>query len=73
MRIAGRFSNDRLELTQLNARAGNGTVQAQGSIGLAADAGFVKALGAAVDRVNAGLSVTEKVRRFALADAPFTK
>ena len=40
MRIAGRFTNDRLELTQLNARAGNGTVQAQGSIGLAADAGF---------------------------------
>ena len=40
MRIAGRFSNDRLELTQLNARAGDGTVQAQGSIGLAADAGF---------------------------------
>ena len=40
MRIAGRFTNDRLELTQLNARAGNGTVQAQGSIGLASDAGF---------------------------------
>ena len=40
MRIAGRFTNDRLELTQLNARAGSGTVQASGSIGLAADAGF---------------------------------
>ena len=40
MRIAGRFTNDRLELTTLNARAGNGTVQAQGSIGLAADAGY---------------------------------
>ena len=40
MRIAGRFNNDRLELTQLDARAGNGTVQAQGSIGLAADAGY---------------------------------
>ena len=40
MRIAGRFTNDRLELTQLTARAGNGTVQAQGTIGLASDAGF---------------------------------
>jgi long-chain acyl-CoA synthetase len=29
-------------------------------------------LGHAVDRVNADLSVTEKVRRFILADAPFT-
>ncbi|WP_425230319.1 translocation/assembly module TamB domain-containing protein [Sphingomonas sp.] len=40
LRIAGRFTNDRLELTQLTARAGAGTVQAQGSIGLAANAGF---------------------------------
>ena len=40
MQLAGRFTNDRLDITQLNARAGDGTVQAQGSIGLAADAGF---------------------------------
>ena len=40
MRIAARFTNDRLELTQLNARAGDGTVQAQGTVGLAADSGF---------------------------------
>lgn len=31
-----------------------------------------RALGKAVDRVNAELSVIEKVRRFALADEPFT-
>jgi len=36
------------------------------------DADFNAALRAAVDRVNGDLSVTEKVRRFALADAPFT-
>jgi long-chain acyl-CoA synthetase len=36
------------------------------------DPAFQKAVGAAVDRVNAGLSVTEKVRRFILADEPFT-
>jgi len=29
-------------------------------------------IGQAVDRVNAELSVTERVRRFILADAPFT-
>ncbi|WP_445193298.1 translocation/assembly module TamB domain-containing protein [Sphingomonas sp. Tas61C01] len=40
MRIAARFNNDRLELTNLSAKAGDGTVQAQGSIGLAADSGF---------------------------------
>jgi long-chain acyl-CoA synthetase len=36
------------------------------------DADFHRALGAAVDRVNAELSVIEKVRRFIIADAPFT-
>jgi long-chain acyl-CoA synthetase len=36
------------------------------------DPDYLKALSAAVDRVNAGLSVIEKVRRFILADEPFT-
>jgi long-chain acyl-CoA synthetase len=36
------------------------------------DPDYLKAIGAAVDRVNAGLSVIEKVRRFILADEPFT-
>jgi translocation and assembly module TamB len=40
MRIAARFNNDRLELTSLQARAGGGTVQAQGTVGLAAASGF---------------------------------
>lgn len=40
MKIAGRFTNDRFELTQLSARAGDGTVQAQGTVGLSAAAGF---------------------------------
>jgi long-chain acyl-CoA synthetase len=39
---------------------------------LRADPDFHRALGAAVDRVNAELSVIEKVRRFAIADEPFT-
>jgi long-chain acyl-CoA synthetase len=36
------------------------------------DADYLRALSAAVDRVNADLSLTEKVRRFILADEPFT-
>lgn len=40
MRIAARFNNDRLELSQLQARAGDGTVQAQGNVSLAAAQGF---------------------------------
>jgi len=39
---------------------------------LTRDPDFVKALGAAVDRVNGDLSVVEKVRRFVVADEPFT-
>ncbi|HYI47350.1 MAG TPA: long-chain fatty acid--CoA ligase [Allosphingosinicella sp.] len=39
---------------------------------LAHDPDYVKALSAAVDRVNADLSVIEKVRRFVIADEPFT-
>jgi long-chain acyl-CoA synthetase len=38
---------------------------------LAADPDYLAALRAAVDRVNAELSVTERVRRFILADEPF--
>jgi long-chain acyl-CoA synthetase len=36
------------------------------------DPDYQRALSAAVDRVNGELSVLEKVRRFILADAPFT-
>jgi long-chain acyl-CoA synthetase len=39
---------------------------------LQGDPAYLKALGAAVDRVNAELSTIEKVRRFILADTPFT-
>ena len=39
---------------------------------LAEEAAFQKALGATVSRVNTSLSNIEKVRRFMIADAPFT-
>jgi translocation and assembly module TamB len=40
MRLNGRFNNDRFELTEVAATAGEGTVTARGSVGLASDAGF---------------------------------
>lgn len=40
MRLNGRFTNDRFELTELAARAGDGTVSAQGTVGLSSAAGF---------------------------------
>ncbi|WP_267382148.1 MULTISPECIES: translocation/assembly module TamB domain-containing protein [unclassified Sphingomonas] len=52
MKIAGRFNNDRLELTSLSARAGDGTVQAQGSVGLAADSGYPIDLRATLDKAQ---------------------
>jgi translocation and assembly module TamB len=40
IKLDGRFTNDRLELRDFSGRAGNGTVQASGNVGLAADSGF---------------------------------
>ena len=40
LRIAAQFTNDRLVLSQLSARAGDGSIQAQGSVGISAEAGF---------------------------------
>ncbi|MCU6453530.1 translocation/assembly module TamB domain-containing protein [Sphingomonas sp. A2-49] len=52
MKIAARFTNDRLDLTGLTARAGDGSVRAQGSVGLAADSGFPIDLRATLDRAQ---------------------
>ncbi|MBY8827603.1 translocation/assembly module TamB domain-containing protein [Hephaestia mangrovi] len=40
MAVQGRFNNDRFELTSLSAKAGDGSLKAQGSVGLAAASGF---------------------------------
>jgi translocation and assembly module TamB len=40
MRLDGRFTNDRLEIRDFSGRAGDGTIQATGTVGLAADSGF---------------------------------
>ena len=52
MRLQARFTNDRLEITQLQARAGNGSVQAQGTIGLAAASGFPIDIRATLDNAQ---------------------
>ncbi|WP_076068798.1 AMP-dependent synthetase/ligase [Sphingomonas montana] len=47
-------------------------VNGVGAVAAPNDPGLARALSAAVDRVNAGLSVTEKIRRIAVADEPFS-
>jgi translocation and assembly module TamB len=38
--LQGRFTSSRLEITQLSGRAGEGTINGSGSVGLAANAGY---------------------------------
>ena len=52
MRLDGRFSNDRLELRDFSGRAGDGTVQASGTVGLAAASGFPIDITAKLDRAR---------------------
>lgn len=40
IRLNGRFTNDRLEITELTGRAGDGTISASGRVGFAANSGF---------------------------------
>jgi len=51
MQLRGQFNNDRLAV-QLQARAGEGSVRAEGSLGLAAAAGFPVDLRATLDRAR---------------------
>lgn len=70
MKIAARFTNDRLDLTNLSARAGEGTVQAQGSVGLAADSGFPIDLRATLD--NAQLAKSDALAATSSGTVRFT-
>ncbi|WNO52924.1 translocation/assembly module TamB domain-containing protein [Stakelama saccharophila] len=49
MKVDGRFNNDRFQLNQLSAKAGDGSIAAQGYVGLAADAGFPMDIRATLD------------------------
>ncbi|MEJ7934345.1 translocation/assembly module TamB domain-containing protein [Sphingobium sp. AN558] len=59
MRLDGRFTNDRLDIRDFSGRAGNGTVQARGSVGLAADSGFPMDIAVKLD--NARLARSEAI------------
>ncbi|MHA6769706.1 translocation/assembly module TamB domain-containing protein [Sphingobium ummariense] len=52
MRLDGRFTNDHLELRDFSGRAGDGTVQASGNVGLAADSGFPMNIAVKLDRAR---------------------
>lgn len=52
MRLDGRFTNDRLEIRDFSGRAGDGTVQASGTVGFAADSGFPMNIAVTLDRAR---------------------
>ncbi|WP_448664875.1 translocation/assembly module TamB domain-containing protein [Sphingomonas sp. CJ20] len=52
MKIDGRFSDDEFILNQMTARAGEGTVTAQGRLGLSADAGYPINIDASFDNAR---------------------
>lgn len=71
MTIDGRFSNDRLILTRLAARAGEGTVTAQGEIGLSAENGFP--INVTADLNNARLARSDALGATATGKITITK
>lgn len=52
MRLDGRFTNDRLDLRDFSGRAGDGTVQASGTVGLAAESGYPMDIAVKLDRAR---------------------
>ncbi|MFT3975853.1 MAG: translocation/assembly module TamB domain-containing protein [Sphingomonas bacterium] len=58
MQIKAHFTADRLQLDSLHARAGSGTVQAQGFVSLAAEQGYPMSLSATLDNANLAKSDT---------------
>jgi translocation and assembly module TamB len=52
MKLDGRFTNDHLDIRDFSGRAGDGTVQASGNVGLAADSGFPMDIAVKLDRAR---------------------
>ncbi len=69
--IDGRFVGDRIELTNVTAKAGDGTVKAQGSVSLAADRGFP--MDVAIELNNARLANSDKLGATATGSLRLTK
>ena len=68
--LQGRFNTDRLEIVKLAAKAGEGTVNAQGTIGLSAAAGFPIDLTAKLN--NARLAKSDALGATATGDIRVT-
>lgn len=71
LQIAAHFNMDQLRVDRLTARAGDGTVQAQGTIGLAAAQGFPVDLTAKFD--NARLARSDSLAAVATGQLHITK
>ena len=56
LRVRGVFTNDQLEVTQLSAKAGNGTVMGKGVVNLSAAKGFPVQLSLDLDRARVARS-----------------
>ena len=70
MAIDGRFTSSSFQLNRLTARAGDGTVQAQGQVSLSADGGFPADIRAVFD--NAQLAQGENISTRATGELRFT-
>ncbi|WP_213980258.1 translocation/assembly module TamB domain-containing protein [Sphingomonas sp. dw_22] len=71
LKIDGRFSNDAFILDQASATAGDGTVTAQGRVGLSAENGFPMLINASFD--NARLARSESLGATATGKITITK
>ena len=71
MALVGRFTGDRLELEQLDATAGDGTVRAEGYISLASDSGYPMDL--SLDLQNARLASSDALSSRATGQLKLTK
>ncbi|WP_347303340.1 translocation/assembly module TamB domain-containing protein [Croceibacterium sp. TMG7-5b_MA50] len=71
MAIDGRFTGDRLEVRSLTARAGDGTVSANGFVSLAADAGYPMNIAVTMD--NAELADSDQIAARATGNLRLTK
>jgi translocation and assembly module TamB len=71
MAVSGRFTGDRLEIQQLTATAGNGTLSAQGYVSLAAAAGYPMDISVTMD--NARLARSDAISASATGQLHLTK
>jgi translocation and assembly module TamB len=71
MQLGARFTNDRLEITRMQAKAGDGTVSAKGFVSLAADQGYPLQIDAVLN--NARLAKSDSLGATATGNIQLTK